>query len=1165
MVRLKNLLKKGAALLFAAALSTTAIAASTSRHVTLLQSYEQLRSYVGQDGIFFVANAASSTADGAHGDPTVKSGWAMYIYQGSQATAGSGVSTGGWRKIAEGESLDSSVNELLLRNYVAYYVRTNDLEMIRRTYETKEAHNAELAVVRNDIANHETRITTNTGNLSALTERVRTVEIKADKSMDDIVVINQKLDDMQLDEVRRNLIDATNRVTIAEKNIADTIEIVTNAVEAVKMMEADVATNKVRISELDYGHNVNSQRIDAIESFVGGDALAKQAALDEAISNLTAAIERAIADAKAHSDSNDTTTVTYAYNYANSVGSNAVVQAEAIADTKKSEAIQTSKDYTDAAVAAATDRAYVDAQDTAVSNNVVAISQQYTEDTASNCVEVVKAYADEKEVRLQQADLAVSNAVLSAAQIMATQEAANALTSANLYTDTEIGKLNSDLAYIDVGRVDSTPFVYDGTLWNYYAWQTVIGAGAKNPAIERRYLYEGTTQSVEMAASAINISCSTNFPSYTYGDFNINLGIDNLVGYDSGTSTNADGTLYNARYSVAIGTSVRAKRMHSYGFGSQINALGNDTTVIGYGASATSNWSTVIGHGRRPLGGGTTPDKNFTNETDMVTWLQTKNNGCYVGYHFKFGSDVHTITGGLDTPDANGYYYTFETSDADDPDYMAGGYDWRYGKSHGPGTFNIVAWHSGYTMSPGLKGVWINDDCLYDLVMDASGGNVNKKLTLTQAQINKGVTFVKDGYDQNSAVEIGDDAKAALDQSYVSSISSAKTLRNVSVAIGARASAVNPDNAATGQAVAIGYCANADGGQSVAIGSGAKHLDGEDDMTGHNAYAHGSTSVAIGYSSKAIGSAAVSLGSGKSGGASTVASGDQSVALGNAAQATAQGAVQIGTGVNDEANTLKFQNTTIVKDGKLCGFDDTSLDPKEIDISGAEEADMYPHIVNTLSTTVACGPGTEIGLNPKGSRNYEVYVPNDDQFVHGLPLNFDSELPDGIKLLFMNNKDTASKLPVMIKVQQPSKKNVLITVTELDDGTDWTPVVTNSFIEFDGVAGKFYCNGSKRSVEGKSLHHCTGFKIAYPSAGGVTTNDFVAASGNDPLISGTYYDYAVGYDFVPTSPVEINDAAEVKTWYEIIYKTVNGDAAVFHQDLKVSADGKYLINEPSAE
>lgn len=262
-----------------------------------------------------------------------------------------------------------------------------------------------------------------------------------------------------------------------------------------------------------------------------------------------------------------------------------------------------------------------------------------------------------------------------------------------------------------------------------------------------------------LTLSALNFWMGDRWPSSVAGSFNINLGIDNVVGDPLQEAS-------KTAYSVAVGTSDRATKMHSYTFGSQLNSLATVSTVIGYGNTSTSEWSTVIGHGKRP-DTGSGYDKNFATTAAMTTWLKTYDPDVFPGVHFKDTSTgkVYTIVAVSSTPDDSGYYYkyletnpevvtkipenkvlpagtvfytntlagvrvkcvvgagsTYKIPDTNaffvtQNDYIPGGYDWRYGKSHGPGTFNIVAYHSRWgKTSPGMKGVYINDDCLDDLV-----------------------------------------------------------------------------------------------------------------------------------------------------------------------------------------------------------------------------------------------------------------------------------------------------------------------------------------------------------------------------------------------------------------------------------------------------------------
>ena len=664
--------------------------------------------------------------------------------------------------------------------------------------------------------------------------------------------------------------------------------------------------------------------------------------------------------------------------------------------------------------------------------------------------------------------------------------------------------------------------------------------------VDYKHAWLGYFPSNLNSESSINICPRWDYPSYTRGAFNINLGIDNDVCFNPSGDYN--------RYSVAIGTTVKIAKQHGYGFGSQINSFNANSTVIGYGASAVHDCSTVIGQGTRPNGGSSSYDKKFTSWAQADTFLKTLTANVFKGLHFEVKTEgtntLYTITAIRSTPDENGYYYDYlETPDTGYyGDYEPGQYDWRYGKSHGKGTFNIVAVDKTLKASPGLKAVYINDDCLYDLVTGVAGDNVNKRLTLTPAQIDKGITFTKNGYDQNSAVEIGNDAIGSIKQSYVDTLNKAVTLRNVSVAIGARAVAIANNGATnTGQSVAIGYCANAEGGQSVAIGSGAKHLDDETDITGHNAYASGSTSIAIGYSSKATGAAAVSLGSGKSGGASTIASGDQSIALGHTAQATASGAVQIGAGTNSEENTLKFQNVTIVKDGKIAGFDESALDPVEHDISGSstEETSIQvkPHVINSITSTNDLGPGSELGLEPTGSRNYEIFVPNDPEIRAGLPIVFEDELPSGLKCLYKCDKFQI-KLPLTMTVRQPTKKYVLVNTETIEDDYDWTPVVTNCNYVFSTSQSKFVAPTGKKPIEGYNLHCATNIVLSWFTGDGTvpTRKTIATITGKQTHLDVTFFKYAdpPSDTTVSTSEYPVNG-----TIASLYYSSRNGTAEKF--------------------
>ena len=686
---------------------------------------------------------------------------------------------------------------------------------------------------------------------------------------------------------------------------------------------------------------------------------------------------------------------------------------------------------------------------------------------------------------------------------------------------TNLTSIKTGIKDISVGPVMSDPIMINGSERTVSSEQILIGTGAINPAITRKYTIDGTPYFFEVPATAVNIVPSSKYPSYTYGDFNINIGIDNICG-----STNDYG---NTKYSTTIGTSAKALGMHSYAYGSQINAFKGNSTVIGYGVSSTHDYSTVIGHGKRPSTDGTTYDRTFATENERNNWLRTLSDAVFPGVHFRIsGGQVCTITKVLKTQNSQGYWYEWYEGPADE-DIYHGQYDWRYGKSHGPGTFNIVTYHPNWGVkSPGLKSVYINDDSLYDLI---SGQIGVKKANVTVAQANKGVTFTKNGYDENGAVEIGQDAVAQIDQTYVSSLNSAKVLRNVSVAIGARATATNANNRASTQAVAVGYCASAHGSNAIAIGSGARHADNETDTNGNNAYARGNCSVAIGYSAKAFD--------------------DSGIGIGNKASSQAPGAVQIGIGTNNTPNSLQFQGVTIVKNGRLVGG---TAEPKIVD-TGVEASDydtelfVDPGSINTLLPSTNLTSGSEMAVSVKdGLRNYEIYFPNEPEICSGMPINIAHEIDDPkVRTVIVNNVTQAHRLPAKVKVTQPYSRLVLIEFMEFADGTEWQPVITNCNLVWE--TNKFVTSGKRRLLEGEYLNSGLTLKLVYPiSASAAVTNDIRVIERGD-ILEGTFFDHTLADEYKPKSGENLYTDGNGNTWYEIIYTTMRGkEPATFRKE-----------------
>ncbi len=297
----------------------------------------------------------------------------------------------------------------------------------------------------------------------------------------------------------------------------------------------------------------------------------------------------------------------------------------------------------------------------------------------------------------------------------------------------------------------------------------------------------------------------------------------------------------------------------------------------------------------------------------------------------------------------------------------------------------------------------------------------DKGPALTAAQVTNGVTYVKKGKVQDTAIAIGRHAKAALPESVVASARPGTAVRSVAVAIGGYADAQVTNGAAgQGQAVAIGYCAKAKGINAVAIGAGAQHFD-ESDLDSGSAVALGNDAVAVGYGAKALG----------------------------------YKAVQIGSGTNRTDRSLQFMGVPIVRDGRIAVQADVrtndvqnlirdALSPQTVaDAMTGEVVQVKSHTITTLAPT--SGIPCEIVISPTMTRNYEIYIPNTPTTRSGLPLVFamDPDYTNGVARLGPWWARRATRLPLLAKVRTPLPGTVLLDVETYDDGTDWTPAVTN--------------------------------------------------------------------------------------------------------------------------
>lgn len=504
-------------------------------------------------------------------------------------------------------------------------------------------------------------------------------------------------------------------------------------------------------------------------------------------------------------------------------------------------------------------------------------------------------------------------------------------------------------------------------------------------------------------------------------------------------------------------------------------------------------------------------------------------------------------------------------------------------------------WLVGGTIKDYIDFIWSysiselegKEEALYTYVDESIYG---PKATLTQEQIRKGIGFNGSGVDENSPIEIGRYAKAAIDTNIIAAVTTPNTkIRNAGIAIGAHATTEGATDIKN-QNIAIGLAAHAKGSSIVAIGPGAKEKT-ETDLTGNNTYAQGSAATSIGYSVKAFGTGVLAIGSGDSGTNQkpTIASNNYAVAVGPAAQAlapkaiatgryasataedaiadgtsaqarapkavsigrdavtTAEGAVQIGKGTNSVANTLKYQDVTLVKNGRLA-TPQAEPNISEWNAADAEQAkdsgyelNPEPGSINTILPQVPLEPGMELYLNkPNGSlRNYELYLPNEAEMRPGLPVSMMFQLDDpGIKTLVLGERQKICRLPAKIKVTQPYAKLLIAEFTEFDDGTDWDPVITKCDIVYDLARGSFMTtNTQHRAVEGTNLHECTSFKFVYPtSSTAAVTNELVGTTISDD--SPSVYEYVFGFEYKPGTPVSIDSNGN--SWFEIILETAAG-------------------------
>ena len=271
--------------------------------VRVVDTYDQLQSMSGQDGVFFVREAGR----GQHADPRVKSGWAVYIYDARG---------GGFRMITKQEAMTKgeSANEYLtkalyLADIVPYKQTVNDykgkadanaqsitelkavdaelISSLATLAEKAQATSDDVGTTTNRVAALEAQVATDGANIAGLTTRadgldesVAGLQTTATGLRDDLTAADQKID------------TTANSVRgYTDEKIADLkIDIITNT--AVRMQRTLTTANA-------YTDQVKTETLAA----AAADAADKDAAvLSSAESAAATAKTEAIAEAKSYTD-----------------------------------------------------------------------------------------------------------------------------------------------------------------------------------------------------------------------------------------------------------------------------------------------------------------------------------------------------------------------------------------------------------------------------------------------------------------------------------------------------------------------------------------------------------------------------------------------------------------------------------------------------------------------------------------------------------------------------------------------------------------------------------------------------------------------------------------------------------------------------------------------
>ncbi len=197
-----------------------------------------------------------------------------------------------------------------------------------------------------------------------------------------------------------------------------------------------------------------------------------------------------------------------------------------------------------------------------------------------------------------------------------------------------------------------------------------------------------------------------------------------------------------------------------------------------------------------------------------------------------------------------------------------------------------------------------------------------------------------------------------------------------------------------------------------------------------------------------------------------------------------------------QTNEIAGAMTLSVGDRSVTFYDTTKVDEK-VEAAGKDAgmpalahvfdtadwpAMAKPHALVTYAPTNAVADALD--LTGALSRNFEVYIPNTGMMRQALPLAVRFEPTNGTAAVKVGPwwGRAITRLPALFKFREPIAGTVIVDAETYDDGTDWTPVVTNVvWVTTNGVM-------TLEKVQGYNLHNVASVGVAYiRSTGAVET------------------------------------------------------------------------------